>query len=216
MPRSGEETRTRILDQAEALIYAHGFSATTVDKVIDGAGITKGAFFYHFSNKAALGRAILERFADGDLSHLDRTLRRAEGLTADPVQQVLVFVGLLREDLEQLTEPVPGCLFASYLYQRLEAPGEAEAIANRTLGAWRDAVAVKLDAAFGARGLDGREEGRRWAEALLCAIEGGYVIAKAMGDAGIPARQVERFRDCLEDLFESARDTPASVETRFA
>ncbi|NIV21718.1 MAG: TetR family transcriptional regulator, partial [Gammaproteobacteria bacterium] len=41
MARSGAATRENLLDAAQALIFDHGFSATSVDKVIERAGVTK-------------------------------------------------------------------------------------------------------------------------------------------------------------------------------
>jgi TetR/AcrR family transcriptional repressor of nem operon len=117
MPRDGTATRTAIMDSAEALILEHGFAATSVDRVIEGAGITKGAFFYHFKTKAELAHALVERYAALDSGHLERNLERAEQLSRDPLQQVLLFVGLFKEAAAELSEPYPGCLFASYCYE---------------------------------------------------------------------------------------------------
>ena len=144
MARSGAATRQKLLDAAQALIFDHGFSATSVDKVIERAGVTKGAFFHHFKSKAELGRAVIARHAERDMAHCDRTLARAEKLSGDPLQQALIFVGLLQEEAEELANPVPGCLFASYLYQRLEFPEDVAETTAETLTYWRDAFARTL------------------------------------------------------------------------
>ena len=93
MPRDGSTTRTAIMDAAEGLILETGFAATSVDRVIERAGITKGTFFYHFNSKAALAQALVERYAALDLGNLDDKMTRAEKLARDPVQQLLLFVG---------------------------------------------------------------------------------------------------------------------------
>src|SRR5688572_2132294 len=115
--RDPERTRERILDAAQALILDHGFGATTVDAVVRRAGITKGAFFHHFAAKSELGQALVERYAAMDRAHLEENLTRAEKLASDPLQQMLVFIGLYEEEFEALEEPFPGCLFASYIYE---------------------------------------------------------------------------------------------------
>src|SRR5690606_1200290 len=71
-------TRTTIMNVAEALVYEQGFSATSIDAVIQKAGVTKGAFFHHFKSKAALGLALVERFAERDEKILNRFLARVE------------------------------------------------------------------------------------------------------------------------------------------
>ena len=69
---------TRLLDAAEGLVLERGLAGTSVDDVLSQAGSTKGAFFHHFSSKAALGRALVDRWAEGERDHLDRTMARAE------------------------------------------------------------------------------------------------------------------------------------------
>src|SRR5690606_41602255 len=78
MARNGAATRKSIMDAAQALILETGFSATSVDTVIARAGITKGAFFYHFRTKADLAEALVERDAAEDLHLLEEHLTQAE------------------------------------------------------------------------------------------------------------------------------------------
>jgi TetR/AcrR family transcriptional repressor of nem operon len=201
MARSGAQTREKLLDAAEALIFDHGFSATSVDKVIARAGVTKGAFFHHFKSKAELGRAVVQRHAEREMALCDRILARAERLAADPLQQVLIFIGLVLEDLEDLENPVPGCLFASYLYQRLEYPEEVAKMTARTLSYWRDALARKLAEAGAAHPPQAEVVPADLADALLATIEGGYVLAKARRDPDVIRRQLRQFRSHLALLY---------------
>lgn len=203
MPRSGAKTRERIIDSAEALVYRHGFAATSIDKVIEGAGLTKGAFFYHFKSKADLGRTLVQRYADRDLAHLERTLARAEKLSSDPRQQILIFIGLLLEDFEALADPIPGCLFTSYLYERAEYPDDVAEIAAKTLAQWSDGVAGKFEEAFDKFGLDGHATPQGLANTLLALIEGGFVLAKAQQDGKVLSDLLQQFRAQVEGLFNA-------------
>lgn len=201
MARSGAKTRERLLDAAEGLIFDHGFSATSVDRVIERAGVTKGAFFHHFKSKAELGRSVIQRHAEREMADCDRILARAERLAGDPLQQVLIFIGLVLEDLEGLENPVPGCLFASYLYQRLAYPDEVAKTTARTLTYWRDAIARKLAEAGEAHPPQTEVVPEDLADALLAAIEGGYVLAKARRDPDVIRRQLRQFRGHLALLY---------------
>ena len=42
------------------MIYQNGYTATSVDKIINKTEVTKGAFYYHFSNKDEMGIAIIK------------------------------------------------------------------------------------------------------------------------------------------------------------
>jgi len=211
MPRSGAKTRDRIIGSAENLVYRHGFSATSIDKVIEKAGITKGAFFYHFKSKADLGRALIERYAERDLAHLDLTMARAEKLSDDPRQQILIFVGLLEEDFASLPDPIPGCLFTSYLYERAEYPEDVAEVTSQTFERWRDTVAEKIQEAAKVSGLrDPAASPQMLASTLLALIEGGFVLAKAQSDPSVLSGLLKQYRANLKAFLisNSERHSP--------
>lgn len=94
-----------------------GLAGTSVEKVIVQAEVTKSTFFYHFKAKHDLAAALIERYAENDRHHYADYMRKSEPLSRDPLQQLMIFVGLFIEMTEQQEEPFPGCLYASYCYQ---------------------------------------------------------------------------------------------------
>jgi TetR/AcrR family acrAB operon transcriptional repressor len=56
-----EATRHQILDAAEAEFLARGVARTTLQDVAAAAGVTRGAIYWHFEDKAALFDAMMER-----------------------------------------------------------------------------------------------------------------------------------------------------------
>ncbi|GAA4446812.1 ScbR family autoregulator-binding transcription factor [Actinokineospora soli] len=61
-----ERTRTQILDAAAAVIDQHGFQGARLSGILAEAGVTKGAFYFHFSSKEELAHALIdEQFAIG-------------------------------------------------------------------------------------------------------------------------------------------------------
>lgn len=58
---SGPSTRQRILDAANELFYNHGIRATSADRIIELAGITKVTFYRHFRSKGDLVVAYLQQ-----------------------------------------------------------------------------------------------------------------------------------------------------------
>ncbi len=55
------ETRNSLLDSAEMQFARHGVSHTTLADIAEAAGLTRGAIYGHFRNKADLLEALLER-----------------------------------------------------------------------------------------------------------------------------------------------------------
>jgi AcrR family transcriptional regulator len=60
MPRSGEQTRQRILDGAYRLFRQKGYARVSMDEIADGTDVTKRTLYYHFESKDALLGAVLE------------------------------------------------------------------------------------------------------------------------------------------------------------
>ena len=55
--------RERILDAAASLAARYGVTALGVERVVKKAGLSKGAFFYHFANKEEMVRGLLDHVA---------------------------------------------------------------------------------------------------------------------------------------------------------
>ena len=197
----GAATRERILDAAERLVLRQGFSATTVDAVIGELGITKGAFFYHFGSKADLSLALVQRYASRDLADLDRYLARADTLARDPLQRLLLFVGLLAEDAQLFVGDDPGCLYGSYVYeQQLFSEPVREVVAS-AVRSWRSTLAERI------REIETEHPPRlpvdpdTLADTVLTAFEGAYVLSRALGEPAILRDQLGHLRSYLELLY---------------
>ena len=54
-------TRDSILDAAEQVFLTQGVSHTTLQHIATAAGLTRGAIYWHFEDKAALFNALMER-----------------------------------------------------------------------------------------------------------------------------------------------------------
>lgn len=225
MPRDGTLTRKRILDATQALVIAQGFAATSVDEVIAAAGTTKGALFHHFSSKQALGRALVERYAAEDGVILDDITARSERLSHDPLQQLLIFVGLLMEETEQQMRTSPGCVFASFCYERQLVDEATRTLIAASLQRWNDQIRLKLDQIARRYPPRAPVDLAALADQVITLIEGTYVMVRALGDPGLIRGQLDQFRTYLELLFlpgpvsapaasRAAGSTPASRVTR--
>ncbi|NTV96221.1 MAG: TetR family transcriptional regulator [Thiobacillus sp.] len=56
-----QETRTLILDAAETVFRDRGVSRTSLAEIAQQAGVTRGAIYWHFQNKADLFTAMCDR-----------------------------------------------------------------------------------------------------------------------------------------------------------
>ncbi len=59
--QDAQATRALILDTAECVFQRKGVSATSLQEIAQAAGLTRGAIYWHFQNKADLFDAMLQR-----------------------------------------------------------------------------------------------------------------------------------------------------------
>jgi len=105
------------MDAAEMSILDKGFATTSIEELIAEVGITKSGFFYHFSDKGQLAKALLERYLEREEAMFDEMFARARELDEDPLHAFLIGLKLMSEMMADLPESHPGCLVASYCYQ---------------------------------------------------------------------------------------------------
>jgi AcrR family transcriptional regulator len=60
MQQRSEETRARLLQAASKQFSTNGYDAASVDDICEEAGVSKGAFYHHFSSKQAVFLALFE------------------------------------------------------------------------------------------------------------------------------------------------------------
>lgn len=56
-----QETRTRLLDAAEQVFHRQGVARTSLADIAQEAGVTRGAVYWHFANKADIYDAMIKR-----------------------------------------------------------------------------------------------------------------------------------------------------------
>ena len=197
----GEKTRERILDFAYESIVEKGFAATSIEELVEAAGITKSGFFYHFRDKNDMARQLFDRFLAEDENIVDTLAGRARELSDDPLQSFLIFLNLYAQMMDDMETLHPGCLVASVTYQERLFDSEMRQMnvdyllrTRRRFRAWLDEIAGKCPPAMDAD-LDAL------ADHLTIIVEGAIIYAKALRDPGMMGRQTRLFRNHIKLLF---------------
>ena len=101
--RDPERTRERLLQAAFREVYRSGFQSAGLDTVLAAAGVTKGALYYHFKNKEALGYAIVEEVIAPDMrAKWLRPLQRSK----DPIDAL---IGIVQSESVRPEDVRGGC-----------------------------------------------------------------------------------------------------------
>ena len=199
----GERTRSRILDVAYEAIVQKGFAATSIDELVEAAGITKSGFFYHFRDKNDLARQLLDRFLAEDEAIIDMLAERARNLSDDPLQSFLIFLNLYAEMMDDLPDLHPGCLVAAITYQEQLFDQEVVRLNRDSIVKMRARFLEWLDAI--ARRYPPRDEIdlAAMADTLTVVVEGSIILSKALAERELMGRQTRLFRQLVRLTFES-------------
>ena len=202
MASKGEDTRKRILDTAQAMILDHGFAGVSVDQLITSLGLTKGAFFHHFKSKRELARTLIQRYSDEGVQLFRDNLARARKLSDDPLQQLLVFIGLYEEIFDGLTEPFPGCLLASYVMEMQQFDDEMRDIINVEFYLSRTELTKLIEQIIEKYPPRAEVDAVSLADGFMSVFEGAFILEKSMEEAAITAQQLRHYKTYVELLFK--------------
>ncbi|MEO9877356.1 MAG: TetR/AcrR family transcriptional regulator [Anderseniella sp.] len=196
--------REQILDVAGLSVVEKGFAATSIEEIIVEVGITKSGFFYHFSDKNELAKALLQRYIDMEETIFRDIEARAYELNEDPLHGFLISLKLLAELLEDLPNGHPGCLIASYCYQsRLFSP-DIRALNARALVSWRTRFQQQLERIAEIYPPRIEVDLADVADMLSAIADGGIILSRVLHDKTILPRQVMLYRQFVKALFVGA------------
>ena len=108
--RSAPNARDKLLGAALRLVREKGFDATAVDDLCKAAGVTKGAFFHHFSSKEELGVAATQFWTKvTSKAFAEAGYHKFE----DPLDQLIGYVDFRIQLLEGHSLPEFTCLLGT-------------------------------------------------------------------------------------------------------
>jgi len=200
-PSKGERTRTRILDEAYGRIVEKGFAATSIEELVEAAGITKGGFFYHFKDKNDLARQLLERYLAESECMMDSVEARARELSEDPLHSFLIFMKLYAEMMEDMLKVYPGCLVSAVTYQDRSFDADVRRINAEGVMAWRNRFQGWLEDIAAKYPPKAEVDLADLADQISVMADGSIILTKALKDPGLMGRQAHLYRDLVRLLF---------------
>ena len=186
----------------------YGYGGMTVDDVIRKAGLSKGAFFYHFKSKEDLAQSLVQRYAEHDRVQFDEMLLQAEKLSSDPAEQLILLIGLYITFLEGEEKMPDGCLYASYCYESGLLDNATLKPVREMMLYWRDRISAKIREAIQSHPPRIPVDPDALADSALVFFEGAYVLIKTLKDPDIMIQQLDQYRRYLALLFGKEASLP--------
>jgi len=180
-PRNPERTRQRLLQAAFREVYRYGFQSAGVDTILAATNVTKGALYYHFESKEALGYAIIEEV----VAKLTRDrwmlpLQRSE--EKDPIDAL---IGIVRAIPHRPRDVKSGCPLVNLTQEMSQLDEQFRKRLERIFHAWQEGIAMALRR--------GQSQGtvrrdlvpEETASFLIAMVEGYEVLAKNAQDVKV-------------------------------
>jgi AcrR family transcriptional regulator len=204
--------RERLLDAAEALIYAGGIHATGVDAIVKQSGTARKSFYTHFESKDALVAAALERRDERWMNwFITGTLQ--QGKTAR--EHLLGMFDVLRDWFA--SEEFHGCAFLNAAGEIASAEDPIRIVAREHKARLLAFVRTQCDEYAAESGMDARRAAglsRQWLILLDGAI--GVALVSGEADAALDARTAAEALLDAESAGESSesRKTPSKAPSK--
>jgi TetR/AcrR family transcriptional regulator, transcriptional repressor for nem operon len=177
--RDPERTRNRLLQAAFREVHRSGFRSAGIDTILAATNVTKGALYYHFDGKEALGYAIVDEIIAKLVS--EGWLRP---LLSDG-QPVDILIGVVRRIPDRPQDIRAGCPLLNLAQEMSPLDEQFRKRLKRIFIAWQEAVARLLRKGQ-SQGTVRRDLNSDEAASFLLAMVEGYVsLAKNAQDTKV-------------------------------
>jgi TetR/AcrR family transcriptional regulator, transcriptional repressor for nem operon len=190
--------RDKLLEAGVKLIREQGYSATSVDELCRQAGVTKGAFFHHFASKEALGVALADYWSSSTGAFFDGAPYHDHD---DPLDRVLGYIDF-RLMLIEGTPQQFSCVAGTMVQEAFLTSEAIRAACEASISGNAAKLEVDIAAAMERHGVEGTDAASL-ALHVQAVLQGGFVVAKARGDAAPARASIGHLKRYFELLFRS-------------
>ena len=190
-----QNTRHFILEKSFELIYLYGYQSTSIDKIIETTNVTKGAFYYHFKNKEAMGLAVIReiifpRFKSNLISPLEQPDAGIDAI----YQAAETF--MLQIPQEQI---INGCPTNNMVQEMAGLNSKFREALKGVLQEWKNAIEKCLTLSY-EKGQIGQHDFSSVAQFIIVSYEGNRGIGKLHQDRAFYRSYLTQLRHYLNSL----------------
>jgi TetR/AcrR family transcriptional regulator, transcriptional repressor for nem operon len=200
--RQPDVTREKLLQAAFQEMYRNGFQGASLDVILAKAGVTKGALYHHFPDKAALGHAVVDEVIRDLL--LERWLGVLQRQPGDPLSALQ---GMLKHRSAELTahEVELGCPLNNLAQEMSPLDERLRRRVNATFETWVAGFAEALKQGQVDGSVRKDVDPQQVAGFLVGAVEGCYGLAKSARSKAMLRANLEVLATLLDSLRAPGR-----------
>jgi len=179
--RNAERTRERLLQAAFREVYRYGFQSAGIDAILAATNVTKGALYYHFESKEALGYAIIEEIV-AEITRGRWFLPLQQSKDRNPIDALIAIVQAIPHRPGDVRN---GCPLVNLAQEMSQLDEQFRKRLEKIFHTWQEEIAVALRR--------GQSQGKvrrdlvpeETASFLMAMVEGYEVLAKNAQDAKV-------------------------------
>ncbi len=181
----GNETRERIIEEADRLFYERGFEHASFAQIAEAVNISRGNFYHHFKSKDDILQAVIEH----RLHRTRQMLAQWQAQGSTPEERIRCFIQILIMNRAKIKRY--GCPVGSLCSElaRLNHPSQGGAL--KLFGLFRRWLRQQFEA-LGCAG-----DADELAMHLLARSQGIATLASAYRDESFIRREVEQLNHWL-------------------
>jgi len=194
--RNPGRTRELLLQAAFREVYRYGFQSAGIDTILAATNVTKGALYYHFESKEALGYAIIEEII-AEITR-DRWMRPLQqNKEKDPIDTL---IGTVQAIPGRPRDVKGGCPLVNLAQEMSQLDEQFRKRLARIFREWQEGIAMALRR--------GQSQGtvrrdlvpEETAGFLIAMVEGYEVLAKNAQDAKVWNAGIKNIVGWLQSL----------------
>jgi TetR/AcrR family transcriptional regulator, transcriptional repressor for nem operon len=194
--RDPQRTRERLLQAAFREVYRYGFQSAGIDTILAATNVTKGALYYHFESKEALGYAIIEEIV-AKLTSDRWMLPLQRSKDKDPIDAL---IGVVQGIPHRPRDVKYGCPLVNLAQEMSQLDEQFRKRLERIFRAWQKGIATTLRRGQSQGTVRGDLVPEETASFLIAMVEGYQVLAKNAQDAKVWKVGIENIVGWLNSL----------------
>lgn len=179
--------RARLVGAASDLVYCQGVERTTLADIAEAAEVPVGNVYYYFKTKHDIVAAVVQTHVE----QIESALAALERRHRNPKARLKALVGVVAQQRNSIADY--GCPYGSLsseLAKRAEGSEPLAAQLMQMLLGWAEQQFRSM----------GRRDAHDLAVELVAAYQGSAVLANALGQPEVLARQARRLQRWIETL----------------
>jgi TetR/AcrR family transcriptional regulator, transcriptional repressor for nem operon len=178
--------RERLVAAASELLYRQGVERTTLADIAQAAEVPLGNVYYYFKAKDDIVAAVVQTH----MAEIESTIAALERRHRSPKARLKALVGMVAEQRDAIAQY--GCPYGTLCSELTKRPDDGSRVLATglmgTLLGWAEQQFAAV----------GRRDASDLAVELLVTYQGSAVVASALGDPELMARQARRLHKWID------------------